>query len=100
MGKAKDIGGYVRITPDKLTDIRADLVRLDDHLQEWGFPQLVEASKNGVRRTQSPWMATLGDVTTEDNHCLKLNRWVESIGFVFTESLRNTNQLTVTRLKG
>ena len=39
MGKEKDIRGYVRLTLDKLPGIRADLVRLDDNWQEWGFPQ-------------------------------------------------------------
>jgi len=43
MGKEKEIRGYVRLTLDKLPGIRADLVRLDDEWQEWGFPQLVEA---------------------------------------------------------
>ena len=44
-------------------------------------------------------MVTMGGVTREETHCFKLNKRVESIGFVFTVSLRNTNQLTVTRLK-
>ena len=30
MGKEKDIRGYVRLTLDKLLDIRADLVRLEN----------------------------------------------------------------------
>ena len=54
----------------------------------------------GARGTQSPWMATLGDVTREDTHFFKLNKRVESIGVVFTVSQRNINQSTVTRLKG
>ena len=53
-----------------------------------------------VRGTQSPWIATLGDVTREKTHCFKLNKRLESIGVVFTVSLRNINHLTVTRLKG
>ena len=43
MGKEKDIRGYVRLTLDKLLDMRADLVRLENNWQEWGFLQLVEA---------------------------------------------------------
>ena len=31
MGKVKEISGFVRATLDKLPDIRADLVRLDDN---------------------------------------------------------------------
>ena len=31
MKKLKDIKGYVRLTLDKLSGIRADLVRLDDN---------------------------------------------------------------------
>ena len=34
MEKIKEIGGFVRGTLDKLPDIRADLVRLDDNWQE------------------------------------------------------------------
>ena len=43
MNKLKDINGYVKITLDKLSGIRTDLVRLDNDLQDWGFTQLVEA---------------------------------------------------------
>ena len=91
MGKEKDIRGYVRLTLDKLPGIRSDLVRLDDNWQEWRFPQLVEALKMGVtvRGTQSPWMATLGDVTREKTYCFTLNKRVESIGVVLTVSLKN-----------
>lgn len=34
MGKVKEIRGFVRATLNKLPDIRADLVRLDDNWQE------------------------------------------------------------------
>ena len=74
MGKKKDIRGYVTLTREKLQGIRADLVKLDDNWQEWRFPQLVEALRKimgvTVRGTQSPWMATLGDVTREKTTAL------------------------------
>ena len=91
MGKKKGIRGYVRPTLDKLPGIKSDLVRLDYNWQEWRFPQLVEALKMGVtvRGTQSPWMATLGDVTREKTHYFTLNKRVESIGVVLTVSLKN-----------
>ena len=54
----------------------------------------------GARGTRSPWFANLGDVTRRETYSFKLNRRVESIGGLFTVSLRNMNQLTVTRLKG
>jgi len=54
MGEDKNIRGYVRLTLDKLLGIRADLVRLDDNWQEWRFPQLVEALKNGCERISVP----------------------------------------------
>ena len=53
-----------------------------------------------VRATQSPRMATLGDVTREKTCCFKLKKRVESKRAVFTVSLRNINQFNVTRLKG
>ena len=54
MGKDKDIRGYVRLTLDKLQGIRADLVRLDDNWQEWRFPKLAVALKNGCERNSVP----------------------------------------------
>ena len=50
MNKLKDINGYVKITLDKLPGIRADLVRLDDDWQDWGFTQLVEALRKWTKR--------------------------------------------------
>ena len=43
MGKLKEINGYVRFTLDKLCGIRADLVRIDNNWQNWGFNELIEA---------------------------------------------------------
>ena len=54
MGKIKDINGYVRVTLDKLPGIRADLVRLDDEWQEWGFPQVLEALRKWCDRNPLP----------------------------------------------
>ena len=51
MGKLKEINGYVRLTLDKLQGIKAnlvkqgikaDLVRIDNELQEWELPLLVK----------------------------------------------------------
>lgn len=54
MGKVKEIGGFVRATLDKLSDIRADLVRLDDDWQEWGFPELIESLRKWCSRNPIP----------------------------------------------
>ena len=43
MGKVREIGGFVRVTLDKLPGVRADLVRLDDNWQESGFRELIES---------------------------------------------------------
>ena len=43
MKKLKEINGYVRLTLNNLPGIGADLVRIDEDWQEWGFPQLVAA---------------------------------------------------------
>ena len=37
--KLKDIKGDVRLALDKLPEIRADLIRVDDNWQEWDFSQ-------------------------------------------------------------
>lgn len=50
MGKIKEINGYVWVTLDKLPGVRADLVRLDDEWQDWGFPQMIEALRKWCDR--------------------------------------------------
>ena len=50
MGKLQQVGGYVRMTLDKLDGIRGDLVRTDDDWQEWEFPQLLEALRKWTIR--------------------------------------------------
>ena len=54
MGKIKEMNGYVRVTLDKLPSIRADLVRLDDKWQEWGFTQILEALRKWCDRNPLP----------------------------------------------
>ena len=50
MGKVKEIRGFVRVTLDKLPGIRADLVRLDDDWQDWGFPELIKSLRKWCDR--------------------------------------------------
>ena len=50
MKKLNETKGYVRNTLDKLPGIRADLVRLDDSWQDWGFCELVEALRKWTER--------------------------------------------------
>jgi hypothetical protein len=50
MGKLSQVHGFIRPTLDKLPGIRADLVRLDDEWQDWGFTQLVEALRKWCER--------------------------------------------------
>lgn len=54
LGKLKDIKGYARLTLDKLEGIRADLTRVDDDWQEWGFSQLLEALRKWTERNPLP----------------------------------------------
>ena len=50
MGKVKEIGGFVCATLDKLPDIRADLVGLDDNWQEQAFPELIKSLRKWCDR--------------------------------------------------
>ena len=50
MRKLNEIKHYVRNTSDKLPGIRADLARLDDNWQDWGFCELVEALRKWTER--------------------------------------------------
>ena len=54
IGKLREMNGYVRMTLDKLTGIRADLVRTDDNWQEWKFTHLVEALRKWTERNLLP----------------------------------------------
>ena len=52
MKKVGEINGYVRMTlVDKLSDIRIDLVRLDDDWQDKGFEQFLEALRKWTERS-------------------------------------------------
>jgi len=64
-GKEKDIRGYVSLTLHKLPGIRADLVRLDDNWQEWGFPQLVEALRKWCEKNP----VSSSSPRSEETHC-------------------------------
>ena len=44
----------MRMTLDKLTGIRADLVRTDDNWQEWKFMHLAEALRKWTERNPLP----------------------------------------------
>lgn len=50
MGKLQQVSGYVRITLDKLEEIRGDLVRTDDDWQDWEFPQFLETLRKWTVR--------------------------------------------------
>ena len=50
MNKIKEISGSGRLTLEKLSGIRADLVRLDDNWQEWSFAKLVDSSRRWTER--------------------------------------------------
>ena len=54
MGKIKEMNEYARIILDKLQGIRADLVRNDDHWQDWKFQQLAEALEKWTMRDPIP----------------------------------------------
>ena len=65
MGKVKEIGGFVRVTLDKLPGVRADLVQLDDNWQEWGFRELIESLRK--------W-CDCNPIHSDDHKCDQLNR--------------------------
>ena len=65
MGKVKEIGGFVRVKLDKLPGVRADLVRLDDIWQEWGFRELIESLRKWCDRNP---------IHSDDRKSYQLNR--------------------------
>ena len=50
MRKLNEIKSYVRNTLDKLPGIIADLVRLEDSWQDWGFSELIKALRKWTER--------------------------------------------------
>ena len=50
MNKLDEIKGYVRLTIDKISCIRADLVRTDEDWQDWDFRNLLEALRKWTDR--------------------------------------------------
>ena len=48
MGKIKEMNRYVRLTLDKLLDIRVDILRNVDNRQDWKFQKLVEVLERWV----------------------------------------------------
>ena len=50
MNRLKEINGYVRLTLDKLSEIRVDLVRIDEDWQKWTFSRLVDALRKWTTR--------------------------------------------------
>ena len=50
LSKLSDVNGYVRMTLNKLPNIRGDLVRTDTKWKEWTFSQLCEALREWTKR--------------------------------------------------
>ena len=50
MGKLKEIKDYVRLTPEKLPNIKSDLVRTDDRWHDLDFEELTKELSNWVDR--------------------------------------------------
>ena len=46
MAKLKEIKGYVRLTPGKLSSIKSDLVRTDDRWHDLDFEELTKELSN------------------------------------------------------
>ena len=62
LGKLKEVNGYVRMSIDKLPEIRGDLVRTDENWQEWDFAKFVYALQGWternpvtIRSSDKPW---------------------------------------------
>ena len=83
LGKLKEVNGYVRMSIDKLSGIRGDLVRTDENWQEWDFPKFVYALQGWternpvtIRSSDKPWRDSnafniqLGDTRPRDRACV------------------------------
>eukprot|EP00112_Aurelia_sp_Birch-Aquarium-sp1_P013967 Seg299.9 transcript_id=Seg299.9/GoldUCD/mRNA.D3Y31 product="hypothetical protein" protein_id=Seg299.9/GoldUCD/D3Y31 len=50
LGKLGNVAGNVRMTLDKLEDIRSDITRMDPEWKNWGFHELLEALRGWIDR--------------------------------------------------
>ena len=66
LGKLKEVNGYVRMSIDKLSGIRGDLVRTDENWQEWDFPKFVYALQGWTER--NPVTIISSDKTWRDSN--------------------------------
>ena len=73
MNKLKDINGYTKIVLDKLPGIRADLVRLDDGWQDWGFTQLVETLRIWTIRNPKIFVPPYKNLKRDKMYCTREN---------------------------
>ena len=73
MNKLKDINGYTKIVLDKLPGIRADLVRLDDDWQDWGFTQLVETLRIWTIRNPKIFVPPDKNLKRDKMYCTREN---------------------------
>ena len=105
MGKIREINGYVRLTLDKLPGIRADLVRIDDDWQEWGFPQMTEALRKWCERNPVPpsdqgleyASGERGQHRPPRRECSKLSNKMGNTDLASTVTQAITNLLTARR---
>ena len=67
-----EINGYVRITRDKLPGIRAELVRLDNGWQEWGFEQFLEALIKWTKR--NPNLFGASEIILKRDNIIRLRK--------------------------
>ena len=88
-GKIKEINGYVRVTLDKLPDIRVDLVRLDDDWQDWNFSQMIEALRKWCEGNP------VGPEDQKYKSKLPKDKSFQANQGELKPSLHSTNQLTV-----
>ena len=73
MNKLKDINGCTKIVLDKLPGIRADLVRLDDGWQDWGFTQLVETLRIWTIRNPKIFVPPDKNLKRDKMYCTREN---------------------------
>ena len=102
MWKIKEINSYVRVTLDKLSSIRADLIHLDDKWQEWGFPQMLEALQKwcnyrNMCLDRTNLVVTRAYRQRRKTDSLTRGSRIGSQHHVCTLSLTNTSLPTVTR---
>ena len=69
LGEADMLRGFVMTTLKKLPQVKPDLVRVDDHWEEWSMKELIESLQKWLKRNKLvDFLTDAGDLKKRERH--------------------------------